>query len=40
MTPEGEIRKTQFTAAQRGDTLQVTLTAECYEQIGQLVSAG
>lgn len=40
MTPEGEIRKTQFTAAQRGNTLQVTLTAECYEQIGQLVSAG
>ncbi len=37
MTDGGSVTQTRFAAAQQGDYLLVTLTAECLEQIGQQI---
>ena len=33
--PYGEVRSTLCSSRQRGDTLLVTLSAECWEEIGE-----
>ena len=37
MDPYGTVESTLCTTRQKGDTLLVTLTAECLEQIGESV---
>ena len=38
LTEGGTVTSTRFSTAQQGDTLLVTLAAECYEEIGVSVA--